>query len=602
LGELRKNLLYNAATGRLKASGGVPTEIMKNPKFLCVSALLTWLVAPFSAPAQPAEAVDVLIGFSGRPGASDEANVRREGGRLRRRFVLVDAIAARIPRRALERLRRNPRVRLVEVDSRVRALDLELDAAWGVSRIGAGIAHASGNRGEGIKVAVLDTGIDCGHPDLDGNCASGIDFVNDDSDPMDDNGHGTHVAGTIAAEDDDIGVVGVAPRATLYGIKVLDHNGNGSWSDVVAGLEWAVQNGIQVANHSYGASGNPGTIVLDAFQAAEDAGIVHVAAAGNSGNCLGTGDSVEYPARFDSVIAVANTDFDNRRACSSATGALVEIAAPGSAIYSTRVGGGYTTLNGTSMASPHVAGVAALVLAAGRFTSPADVRNQLFVTADDLGAPGRDPHYGFGLVDADEAADVPLNGAPTVAISSPADGAHFDAGESISFEGSASDPEDGDLTASIAWSSSLDGPIGTGGSFLASLSEGVHTVTARVVDSGELEATDAVNVTVTPAEQRLVVSSIEYHTFGQLDPFRSLVIKVNVRDAEGAPVAGATARIRVTREGRGSRIRSVQSDANGEAMTIWWIALAGCYQTEVWHLDAPGLTWDGVTPTNRFCK
>jgi subtilisin family serine protease len=565
-------------------------------------ALLTWLGASFPALAQPPETVNVLIRFSGRPGGAEEAAVQREGGRVRRRFELVHAVAARVPVRALERLRRNPRVRAVEIDGRVRALDAELDNTWGVSRIGAGLVHAFGNRGEGIQVAVFDTGIDCTHPDLNGNCASGIDLVNDDSDPMDDNGHGTHVAGTIGAEDDDIGVVGVAPKAILRGVKVLDANGNGNWSDVIAGLQWAVQNGIEVANHSYGSPGDPGTTVRDAFLAAEAAGVVNVAAAGNSGNSAGTGDSVEYPARFDSVIAVANTNVDDVRAPSSSTGPLVEIAAPGTGILSTRVGGGYTTLSGTSMASPHVAGVAALVLAAGNFTTPAEVRNQIFVTADDLGAPGRDPHYGFGLVDADEAAEVPANRAPTVEMSSPPDGAQFDLGESISFTGSASDPEDGDITSSIAWTSSLDGPIGTGGSFLASLSEGVHTVTASVVDSGDLEASQSVTVTVSAAEQTAIVSSVEYHTFGQLNPLRSLVIKVNVRDGQGAVVEGATAQILVTREGRGWRYKSAVTDASGEGMAIWWIALAGCYQTQVLHLDAPGLTWDGVTPSNRFCK
>jgi subtilisin family serine protease len=565
-------------------------------------ALLVWLGASFPALAQSPQAVNVLISFSGRPGGAEEAAVQREGGRVRRRFELVNAIAARIPVRALERLRRHPGIRIVEIDGRIRALDAELDNSWGVSRIGAGLVHATGNRGDGIQVAIFDTGIDCGHPDLNGNCAPGIDFVNDDSDPRDDNGHGTHVAGTIGAEDDDAGVVGVAPKAILHGVKVLDANGNGSWSDVVAGLEWAVEHGIQVANHSYGATGDPGTTVRDAFLAAEAAGIINVAAAGNSGNCAGTGDSVEYPARFDTVIAVANTTFDNLRACSSSTGALVEIAAPGTGIFSTRNGGGYTTLSGTSMASPHVAGVAALVLSAGQFTTPAEVRNQLFVTADDLGVPGRDPHYGFGLVDADEAAEVPGNQPPSVEIASPSDGAHFDLGESISFTGSASDPEDGDITSSIAWSSSLDGPLGTGGSFLASLSEGVHTVTASVVDSGDLEASQSITITVSAAEQTAIVSSIDYHTFGQLNPLRSLVIKVNVRDAEGAVVVGARAQILVTREGRGSRIKSVHTDPNGEGMAIWWLALAGCYQTRVLHLDAPGLTWDGVTPVNRFCK
>ncbi|MBU2052676.1 MAG: S8 family serine peptidase, partial [Nanoarchaeota archaeon] len=153
-------------------------------------------------------------------------------------------------------------------------------------------------------------GIDYNHPDLKSNYKGGYDFVNTDTDPMDDHGHGTHVAGTVAALDNGIGVVGVAPEANLYALKVLSSGGSGSYSDVIAALQWCVNNGIQVTNNSYGSSGDPGTNVKEAFDNAYNIhGIIHVAAAGNSGNPPGRGDNIIYPARYDSVIAVAAKNF-----------------------------------------------------------------------------------------------------------------------------------------------------------------------------------------------------------------------------------------------------------------------------------------------------
>ena len=141
---------------------------------------------------------------------------------------------------------------------RVVAVDLELDDSWGVKRIGAGPVHQQGLWGAGVTVAILDSGIDYTHPDLALNYAGGYDFVNDDDDPFDDNAHGTHVAGIVAARDDDAGVVGVAPYARLYALKVLDASGNGSFSDVIAAMQWAVDHGAQVTNNSYGSSEDPG--------------------------------------------------------------------------------------------------------------------------------------------------------------------------------------------------------------------------------------------------------------------------------------------------------------------------------------------------------
>ncbi len=353
-----------------------------------------------------AERVDVLIGFGNTPGQSEQALVRAFGGEISHSFHLVPAIAASVPSSALNGLRNHPLVTVVELDGTVQAIDAELDNTWGVKRIGAGDAHADGEKGTGVKAAVIDSGIDYNHEDLDANFAGGYDFVNDDTDPMDDNGHGTHVSGTVAAEDNDTGVVGAAPEAALYGLKVLNENGSGSWSDVIAALEWAVDNGLQVTNNSYGSGKDPGSTVQAAFDNSAAAGVLHIAAAGNSGNPPGKGDKVGYPARYDSVVAVAATDKDDERASFSSTGPDVELAAPGVDIPSTLLGGGYGEKSGTSMASPHAAGTAALVIAAGISDADGDgninddVRQVLQDTADDLGEAGRDEKYGYGLVNA----------------------------------------------------------------------------------------------------------------------------------------------------------------------------------------------------------
>ncbi len=368
----------------------------------------------------PPDKVPVLIGFKALPGPADEDLVRSAGGTIKHRYHLVRAVAASVPQQAIEGLKKNPKVTRVDPDIEVHAIDAELDNTWGVKRIGAGIVHDGGNRGSGVKVAIIDSGVDYTHPDLDANFdpdpqKRGYDFVNNDSDPMDDNGHGTHVAGSEGAEDNNEGVVGVAPEARLYALKVLNAGGGGFYSDVIAALQWAVDNGIQVTNNSYGSSGDPGPIVKAAFDNSYAAGVLNVAAAGNGGNCAGTGDSVIYPARWDSVIAVAATNISDGVPCFSSTGPDVELAAPGVAVNSTLLGGGYGTKSGTSMASPHMAGTAALVLTSGNLTDQdgdgdvdnVDVRLKLQNTAEDLGLPAT--WVGYGLVDADGAVG---SGAP----------------------------------------------------------------------------------------------------------------------------------------------------------------------------------------------
>jgi subtilisin family serine protease len=361
--------------------------------------------------------VKVLIGFKEKPGAAEQALVKGLGGKIKYTYNLIPAIAASVPEVAIEALKKNPNITNVEPDSIVYALDAELDNSWGVKRIGAGLVHDSTNKGAGVKVAIIDTGIDYTHTDLTNNFdanVKGYDFVNSDSDPMDDNGHGTHVAGIIAAEDNSEGVVGVAPEAELYALKVLDEKGSGYVSDVVAAIMWATDpnndgntdDRMDVINMSLGGPYNSWLLDAACLLAYYQDKLILVAAAGNSGNPPGRGDNVGYPAAYDSVIAVAATDQSDGRARWSSTGSELELSAPGVNIYSTYLNNDYETLSGTSMASPHVAGTAALVWAKNPTWSNDAVRTQLQNTADDLGATGVDSKYGYGLVDADEAAGV----------------------------------------------------------------------------------------------------------------------------------------------------------------------------------------------------
>lgn len=347
---------------------------------------------------------DVLIGFKEFPGKSEKALVEKAGGKIKYSYHLVPVIAASVPANAIRGLKHNPHVTYVEPDGDVFAVNLA--NSWGVDRIDAEkIWDAPNpNKGAGVSVAILDTGIDMDHPDLAVNVSGGINFVRirGKVDPAawdDDHGHGTHCAGIVGADDDGFGVVGVAPDVSLLGVKVLDKRGGGKESDIIAGIQWAVDNGADIISMSIG--GGASSSIHDACDTAYAAGLILVASAGNTngGNCL-------FPAAFDSVIAVSATDISDGLASFSAVDSEIELAAPGASIYSTYKDGSYTSMSGTSMACPHVAGVAALVLATPLpYVSPTAVRIQLGNTAEDIGLTVEE--MGWGLVDAEYAVEVP---------------------------------------------------------------------------------------------------------------------------------------------------------------------------------------------------
>ncbi|MBI4377428.1 MAG: S8 family peptidase [Elusimicrobia bacterium] len=273
---------------------------------------------------------------------------------------------------------------------------------WGVARLKAQAAWDK-TEGAGVRVAIVDTGVDWYHSDLQGRVDGGFSAISDSEKPesyLDDNGHGTHVAGTIGAARDGRGVVGVAPKARLYAVKVLDAEGSGTLSDVIKGVIWCANNGMHVANMSLGAP-FPSDSMEQAVKYAKARGVVIVAAAGNSGKPE-SGSSVGYPAAYPETIAVAASDWDNQIADFSSRGLEVKFIAPGKSILSTIIGDDLVPMSGTSMAAPHVTGLAALVVSMGYrgLDGPDGVLGQLRRAARPL--PGlQATDQGFGMVDAD---------------------------------------------------------------------------------------------------------------------------------------------------------------------------------------------------------
>lgn len=371
------------------------------------------------------EKTRAIIVFDGVPSPDNIGSLKKQGANIMYVYNVIPAVALEMPSQALDRLvtmcqnEKNPstpaicdKITSIEFDSEVYAngkgknnkpapsQPLQV-LPWGINRVDSELSWSS-TTGNGIKIAVIDTGIDYDHPDLDANVKGGVNFVRNARGFKDDNGHGTHVAGTIAAENNGIGVVGVAPDAWLYGVKVLDRKGSGWTSDVIAGIDWSVNNGMQIISMSLGSSSNIQAL-QDALDNAYARGVVSVAAAGND-----NGGAISYPARYSSVIAVTATDSSDNIAYFSNIGPESELAAPGVSVYSTYKDSAYRTLDGTSMATPHVTGAVALLLSSpvpplydldgDSSWDPAEVRMRLQDTSIDLGPPGWDQYFGHGLV------------------------------------------------------------------------------------------------------------------------------------------------------------------------------------------------------------
>lgn len=419
---------------------------------------------------------EIIVKF--KPGVSQE-NIKAINARHGTSEIYTSPFAGfkrlRIPNRKtvpemVEIFSKNPNVEYAEPNSIVYAFDLPNDPFYSLQwhlddsfvsnpyggTNGGGINLDPGTRditnGLGVIVAVLDTGVAYEDyeiyriaPDLvNTNFVLGYDFVNNDFHPNDDNAHGTHVTGTIAQNTNNgIGVAGVAPGVSIMPVKILDGNGGGTLAQLVDGIYYATDNGAKVISMSLGWPPGyfPGVSLTNALDYANNQGVTCVAAAGNDGRNI-----VSYPAAYETCIAVGATRYDETRARYSNYGSALDIMAPGGDMLRDQNSDGYgdgvlqNTFNpdtkdpaafsywffqGTSMATPHVSGVAALLISRGFATTPDDVRAALQSTAEDKGTPGWDRYYGWGLVDAAAAlnyASGPIDNPPSVSIINPLNG------------------------------------------------------------------------------------------------------------------------------------------------------------------------------------
>ncbi|MFS0783802.1 S8 family peptidase [Bacillus sp. 1P06AnD] len=334
----------------------------------------------------------------------------------------ISAVTGKMDPEDIESLKREPAVKDVKEDRLVEVVGQRTN--WGYSKLNMENRIPISSTGKGVKIAVIDSGIDTTHPDL--KVAGGVCVMNTAYEPNacansynDNNGHGTHVAGIIAAQDNEVGVLGVAPGASLYAVKALDSHGFGVTSSIMAAMDWSIKNKMDIINLSLTTpDDDPAFRAL--IQKAYKEGILIVAAAGNYS--AETGLNVLYPAKYPEVISVSALGRNGNLIATSARGKDIELTAPGGDILSTlplaqddydNAKDGYGMMSGTSMAAPFVTAMAALYKEKFPLMTNVEIRELLEKNAKDLGVAGRDSLYGYGLVQADTSgeADTEVTGA-----------------------------------------------------------------------------------------------------------------------------------------------------------------------------------------------
>jgi subtilisin family serine protease len=398
--------------------------------FMCAALALLVPSAPSFAAPTPANRTDVaapavpgefVIKF--KPGVEArlrEAAVKAQGGRFFDRIAKLDADAVEFPAlkadanpRAVEALlsalKRNPHIESIEPNyiyqSDFTPNDPGRSQQYAWNTIQAYTAWDVTQGSANTVIAIVDTGIQRNHPDLDAKITGGYDFVQNDSAADDGNGHGTHVGGTAAAETNNAtGGAGTCPGCRLMPVRVLDNNGSGTLVNVANGITYAADNGAKVINLSLGGGGS--SQLQSAVDYAWNKGVFLACAAGNSNTSSQTSS---YPAAYPNCFAIASTTNTDARSSFSNYGSWVEVAAPGSNIYSTWINSGYNTISGTSMATPHVAGLAGLLASQG--LTAAQIKTRICDTADDIS--GTNTYWTCGRINAYRAVTGTSGPTPT---------------------------------------------------------------------------------------------------------------------------------------------------------------------------------------------
>ncbi len=534
-------------------------------------------------------------------------------------YSVLNGMAARIPMALYHTLEHAWFVSSIQIDHRVSLFQDTLD--WGVDDVDAeqvwggaedAVDVVQGNPdGSGVKVAILDTGIDYTHPDLDDVYAGGHDFVDDDNDPKDENGHGTHCAGIVAAEDNGEGVIGVAPHASIYAVRVLDAYGSGYTSDIIAGIDWAIDNGMDVISMSLG-GGSYDSAFNDAVNRAYNAGIVVVAASGNDGK-----NQISYPAAYDNAIAVGAIDKDHQLASFSNYGPEQEVVAPGVDIYSTMptysvtltswwygYSKNYDTMSGTSMACPMVAGVVALILSANHDLTPAQVRDILHTTSTDLGPSGWDERYGYGEVNAPAAVDAAGGGSTPPDTTPPAKVTGLTATTLSSTQikltwdaNTESDLDhynvyrDGTKIAETTDTTYTDSGLSPGTTY-------TYEVSAVDTSGNEGEKSDPASATTEEGSANTMhVASIDmwYQKGGfWIFVWYDVYTKVTVHDGTGSPLSGVTVYLDMTLPDGSHATGNADTGTDGTVTFVYQRGGTGTYTSTVTNLVKTGYTYNSA--------
>ncbi|TFG15462.1 hypothetical protein EU537_00145 [Candidatus Thorarchaeota archaeon] len=592
--------------------------------------LLTFVMVPallFSSTASatngavtlgPQKHVNAVIFFS------DDIEVNLPDAEIFHQYDNLNGIAARIPESLYKTLENSWFVESIALDGEMSLYQDTLD--WGVDdveaeRVWGGFEDAKdvvpGNvAGAGVKVAILDTGIDYTHPDLDDVYAGGYDYVDNDADPLDGNGHGTHCAGIVAAEDNGEGVIGVAPKTSIYSVRVLDDQGSGYTSDIIAGIDWAVDNGMNVVSMSLGGGGYDSSFDA-AINRAYDAGLVVVAASGNDGE-----GTISYPAAYDNAIAVGAIDSNHDLASFSNYGSEQEVVAPGVDIYSTMptysvtltswwygYNQNYDQMSGTSMACPMVAGVVSLILDANPDLTPSEVRDILHTTSVDYGANGWDQYFGWGAVDAEAAVDqaggggTPSDDPPSCLVADPAEGAIVSGAHRVLVSAS-DDNSVSKVEVRIDTGTWIDITTNFDGTYYyydwdtTQYADGSHDVSARATDSVGQTTTDTNSVSVNNdggSADTLYVASIDmwYEEFRfWFWRWYDVYTEVTVHDGTGSPLSGVTVSIDMTLPSGSHATGSADTGSDGTVTFVYESGDQGTYTSTVTNLEKTGYTYD----------
>lgn len=539
-------------------------------------------------------------------------NIERSGGVILEQILPLSAVRVYVPsgkeNAFITAVKSIPGVRYVERNGMFKAVHTPNDPywnyQWGMRIIQADLAWDIHKGSTSVIVAIVDTGIDYTHVDLSEHyLALGYDWVNNDNDPMDDHWHGTHCAGiTAAVMDNAIGVVGVA-QVSLMAEKVLSAGGTGTWDDVAQGITHAADAGADVISMSLGGYGYS-SLVEDACQYAWNKGCIIVGAAGNDNT-----STLHYPAAYDTVIAVSATNKYDEKASYSNYGDWIELSAPGGDgadyydwILSTYLDNGYAWAYGTSMAAPHVSGLAGLVWSYESSLTNQQLRVHLRNTADDLGAPGKDPYFGYGRINAYRALNelVPPDNPPTCSIVDPVDGQAISGVYRVKV-----DATDDNQVSMVELSIDSGSWIDITGNFdgvyyfydwdTTTVADGLHTLDARATDNAS-QITYASQVTVTvdniPGKQMHVGDIFMWYVKRGL--YR-VYTRVPILDENGQVVPDATVYLDTTLPD--GSVKSFVGTTGSDGMVTFGVKskLTGTYTSTVTDVIKEGWTYDPLS-------